>query len=115
MLTFCVDKKKLLDNIEAAIACDLADKEDALAKRDTKIVHSLFPEDLQAEIVRILLFARTSGRKEVPLSDMRELLDRGEATPVRVLASSQEILQAVDELGSIGIVILERGFLRFPG
>ena len=97
-------------------ACVLVDnKEDALATRDTKIIHNLFPEDLQAEIVRILLLARTSGKKEVPLSDMRYLLDRGETAPVRVLASSQEILRAIEELERVGIVILKKGFLRFPG
>ncbi|MDO8633316.1 MAG: hypothetical protein Q8O97_02505 [bacterium] len=79
-----------------------------MAVRETKIAHNVTPEELQAEIVRILLTARVVRQRGVFIGDIRDLLDPGSAAAVRILASSQEISQAAEALAQTGAVLIDR-------
>lgn len=76
-------------------------------------VRGLTPQELQGKIATILIVANNNGVKEIPLSDMRDHLEHDPRVE-RVLASTQEIEQALREMSRVGMIVFKKSVARLP-
>ena len=74
------------------------------------ITLGLTQAQLQGRIAELLLEGKALGNNEFPLADMRGLLENG----LHVLASTQEITQALEDMQEAGMVVFKEGRVRFP-
>ena len=74
------------------------------------ITLGLTQAQLQGRIAELLLEGKALGNNEFPLADMRGLLENG----LHVLASTQEITQALEGMQEAGMVVFKEGRVCLP-